>query len=166
MPLTRSEMMYFALGAALGGVVGANWSKIRGLIEPFLGPAAAGFGDAYGDVARMLAERFENFQDGTAERRQKSKQSRASRSEPVEAGSMFDEGLAAILRSALGGGDASSNGSRNGHGNNGHRRNGKSATTPRRRTRNTERTESDRANGARKPRAKKTPLVDPAFGRG
>ena len=64
--------MFFALGLAIGGVAGANWSKIKPMLEPFLGSAADGFGDAYGDVARMVADRFEAFQDGAAERRHKS----------------------------------------------------------------------------------------------
>ena len=67
MPLTRSEAMYFALGFAAGGAVGANWSKIRPMVEQLLGDAAAGAGGAYGDLARLFAERVEAFQDHAAE---------------------------------------------------------------------------------------------------
>ena len=69
MPITKSEMMYFAAGLALGGTVGANWSKIKPLLDHFMGPAAEGFGDAYGDIARAFAERVESVQDAAAERR-------------------------------------------------------------------------------------------------
>jgi hypothetical protein len=72
MPLTRSEAMYFALGVAVGGTVGANWGKIRPIVEQLLGNAAEGAGDAYGDLARLFGERFEAFQDHAAERRQPS----------------------------------------------------------------------------------------------
>lgn len=73
MPLTRSEVMYFALGVAVGGAVGANWSKIKPLVERFLGPVAEGAGDAYGDLARMFGDRFEAFQDQAAQRRQRAR---------------------------------------------------------------------------------------------
>ena len=69
MPMTRSEMMYFAAGLAIGGTVGANWKKIKPMLDQFMGPAAEGFGDAYGDIARAFAERFESVQDVAAERR-------------------------------------------------------------------------------------------------
>ena len=69
MPMTKSELMYFAAGVAVGGTVGANWSKIKPMLEQFMGPAAEGFGDAYGDIARAFAERVESVQDAAAERR-------------------------------------------------------------------------------------------------
>lgn len=76
MPLTRSEAMYFALGVAVGGAVGANWSKIRPIVENLLGHAAEGAGSAYGDLARMFGERFEEFQDQAAERKHRARASR------------------------------------------------------------------------------------------
>lgn len=49
-------MMYFAMGVAVGGVVGANWSKIKPMLETFMGPAADGFKDAFADMARKFGE--------------------------------------------------------------------------------------------------------------
>ena len=71
MPMTKSEAMYFAAGVAVGGMVGANWSKVKPVLDQVLGPAAAGFGDAYGDIARVVAERFESAQDAAAHHRHK-----------------------------------------------------------------------------------------------
>jgi hypothetical protein len=63
--------MYFALGVAVGGAVGANWGKIRPIVDQLLGNAAEGAGSAYGDLARLFGERFEAFQDHAAEQRQR-----------------------------------------------------------------------------------------------
>ena len=67
MPVTRSELMYFAAGVAVGGAVGANWSKIRPLLETLLGPAAGGFQDAYGEILGQCSGQFEALQDPPAE---------------------------------------------------------------------------------------------------
>lgn len=69
MPVTKSELMYLAAGLAIGGAVGANWSKIKPLLTVFLGPAAEGFQDAYGDLLGKLMSKAEAFQDASAERR-------------------------------------------------------------------------------------------------
>ncbi len=53
---TRNELMYFAMGVAVGGVVGANWSKVKPLLETFMGPAAEGFRDAFTDMAKKFGE--------------------------------------------------------------------------------------------------------------
>ena len=71
---SRSELMYFTLGVAVGGVVGANWSKVKPLLESFMGPAAEGFRDAYADMARKFAEQAEAKADAAAD-----EQHRASR---------------------------------------------------------------------------------------
>jgi hypothetical protein len=76
MPLTKSEAMYFALGVAVGGAVGANWSKIKPIVEQFFGGAAEGAGDAYSDLSQMFGERFEAFQDHAAERRHRARATR------------------------------------------------------------------------------------------
>lgn len=60
---TRSELMYFAMGVAVGGVVGANWSKVRPMLEAFMGPAADGFRDAFADMARNYAGQDEAAAD-------------------------------------------------------------------------------------------------------
>lgn len=69
MPMTKSELMYLSLGLAVGGTVGANWSKIKPLLEEVLGPAKEGFGDAYGDLMEKVVAQAEAFQDNAAERR-------------------------------------------------------------------------------------------------
>lgn len=67
MPVTRSELMYLAAGIAIGGAVGANWSRIRPVLESLLGPAANGFQDAYGDLMAKCSEQVESFSDSRAE---------------------------------------------------------------------------------------------------
>jgi len=74
--MTRSELVYFAAGVAVGGAVGANWSKIKPLVEAMLGPAADGFQDAYGDLLGTMSEHWEEFQDGVAERKAGTKRKR------------------------------------------------------------------------------------------
>lgn len=64
---TRSELMYFAMGVAVGGVVGANWAKIRPMLEAFMGPAADGFRDAFADMARNYASEDQSQSDDDAE---------------------------------------------------------------------------------------------------
>lgn len=67
MPVTKSELMYLSVGLAVGGAVGANWSKIKPMLDVMLGPAAEGFEDAYGDLVGSLASRMEAFKDAAAE---------------------------------------------------------------------------------------------------
>ena len=84
--MTRSELVYFAAGVAVGGAVGANWSKVKPMLEAMLGPAAAGFQDAYGDLLGTLSEHVEDFQDSVAEQRTKPRRKRSPRSSsPLEA---------------------------------------------------------------------------------
>src|ERR1700761_2645753 len=68
---TRGELTYFAIGLALGGAAGANWSNIKPMIEPLLESGSERFGGMYDNLARMVAERFEAFQDASTERRHK-----------------------------------------------------------------------------------------------
>jgi hypothetical protein len=77
--MTRSELVYFAAGVAVGGAVGANWSKIKPVLEALLGPAAEGFQDAYGDMLGAMSEQVESFQDSVAERKSKRSRKRAHR---------------------------------------------------------------------------------------
>ena len=79
MPMTRSELMYFAAGVAVGGAVGANWSKIKPVVEALLGPAAEGFQDAYGDLLGTMSEQVERFQDTMAEKGVRRRQKRATK---------------------------------------------------------------------------------------
>ncbi len=71
MPLTRSEVMYFAIGVAVGGAAGANWKKIKPFLDMFMGPAQSGFEQAYTDATRMFGDRFEAFEDRVAENNHK-----------------------------------------------------------------------------------------------
>lgn len=84
--MTRSELVYFAAGVAVGGAVGANWSKIKPLVEAMLGPAAAGLQDAYGDLLGKLSQQVEAFQDSAAEQRTTRSRKRTGRAaSPLEA---------------------------------------------------------------------------------
>jgi hypothetical protein len=88
MPMTKSELMYLSVGLAVGGMVGANWSKVKPMLESFLGPAADGFGDAYGDLVEKVASQIEAFQDGAAERKrnqEKPKKKKRRKAKPVDA---------------------------------------------------------------------------------
>ncbi len=71
MPVTKSEMMFFTAGAALGAAAGANWPLLKEKIAPVIAAALAGassaFGDSYADLARNVAERVEAVQDAVAE---------------------------------------------------------------------------------------------------
>jgi len=75
-------MMYLAMGVALGGVVGANWSKIKPLLVPLLGPAAEGFHEASGDLVEKFATQVDAFKDARAEQTAAAAAT-ASRAEPV-----------------------------------------------------------------------------------
>jgi len=77
--MTRSELVYFAAGVAVGGAVGANWSKLKPALDALLGPAAAGLQDAYGDLLGVISEQAEGFQDTIAERKAGRSRKRASR---------------------------------------------------------------------------------------
>ena len=71
MPVTRSEMMFFAAGAALGAAAGANYPFLKEKFGPILAAALAGassaVGDTYADLAKNVAEKVEAVQDAIAE---------------------------------------------------------------------------------------------------
>ena len=71
MPVTRSEMMFFAAGAALGAAAGANFPLLKEKFGPILAAALAGassaVGDSYADLAKTVAEKVEAVQDAMAE---------------------------------------------------------------------------------------------------
>ena len=71
MPVTRSEMMFFAAGAALGAAAGANFPFLKEKFGPILAAALAGassaVGDTYADLAKNVAEKVEAVQDAMAE---------------------------------------------------------------------------------------------------
>ena len=71
MPVTKSEMMFFAAGAVLGAAAGANFPLLKEKLGPLLAAAWAGassaISDSYADVAKHVAEKVEAVQDAMAE---------------------------------------------------------------------------------------------------
>jgi hypothetical protein len=71
MPVTKSEMMFFAAGAAFGAAAGANWPLLKEKFGPLVSAALAGassaVSDSYADVAKHFAEKVEAVQDAMAE---------------------------------------------------------------------------------------------------
>jgi hypothetical protein len=71
MPVTRSEMMFFAAGVAVGAAAGANYPFLKEKFGPLLAAALAGassaVGDTYADLAKNVAEKVEAVQDAMAE---------------------------------------------------------------------------------------------------
>jgi hypothetical protein len=71
MPVTRSEMMFFAAGAVVGAAAGANYPFLKEKFGPILAAALAGassaVGDTYADLAKNVAEKVEAVQDAMAE---------------------------------------------------------------------------------------------------
>jgi len=71
MPVTKSEMMFFAAGAAFGAAAGANFPLLKEKLGPLLAAAWAGassaVGDSYADLAKHVAEKVEAVQDAMAE---------------------------------------------------------------------------------------------------
>jgi hypothetical protein len=74
MPVTKSEMMFFAAGAAFGAAVGANFPLLKEKFGPVLAAALAGASSAvsesYAEVAKQVAEKVEAVQDAMAEMKQ------------------------------------------------------------------------------------------------
>jgi hypothetical protein len=74
MPVTKSEMMFFAAGAALGVAAGANFPLLKEKFGPILAAALAGASSAvsesYAEVAKQVAEKVEAVQDAMAEMKQ------------------------------------------------------------------------------------------------
>jgi hypothetical protein len=71
MPVTKSEMMFFAAGAALGAAAGANFPLLKEKFGPIIAAALAGassaVGDSYADLAKTVGEKVEAVQDAMAE---------------------------------------------------------------------------------------------------
>jgi hypothetical protein len=70
MPITRSEMLFFATGIAAGAAARAAYPQIKEKLGPLMAGAGAALGDAYTEVARRVAEKVESIQDTMAENRQ------------------------------------------------------------------------------------------------
>jgi hypothetical protein len=71
MPVTKSEMMFFAAGVAVGAAAGANFPLLKEKFGPLLAAALAGassaVSDSYAEVAKHVAEKVEAVQDAMAE---------------------------------------------------------------------------------------------------
>lgn len=71
MPVTKSEMMYFAAGAAIGAAAGANWPLLKEKFGPLIATALeatrSAVGDSYAEVARKVGEKVEEMQDSMAQ---------------------------------------------------------------------------------------------------
>jgi hypothetical protein len=70
MPITRSEVIFFAAGVAAGVAARAAFPEFKEKVGPLLAGAGAALGDAYIEVARRVAEKVESVQDSVAEKRQ------------------------------------------------------------------------------------------------
>lgn len=71
MPVTRSEMVFFAAGAAVGAIAGANLPFLKEKFGPIFAAAMAGAssaaGDSYAEAAKRVTEKIEAVQDAIAE---------------------------------------------------------------------------------------------------
>jgi hypothetical protein len=87
MPVTKSEMVFFAAGVALGTVAGANLPFLKEKFGPLIGAALSGassvVGDSYAEVAKRLAEKVEAVQDAMAEMKQSAANAEAAEPSPV-----------------------------------------------------------------------------------
>jgi hypothetical protein len=71
MPVTKSEILFFAAGAAVGAAAGANWPYLKEKLGPILAAALAGagstIGESYAEAAKQVSEKVESIQDAMAE---------------------------------------------------------------------------------------------------
>jgi phage-related tail protein len=82
MPVTRSEMMFFAAGVAVGAAAGANFPLLKEKFGPLFAAAMAGassaVGDTYADLAKNVAEKVEAVQDAMAEMKESTANSKTT----------------------------------------------------------------------------------------
>ena len=86
MPVTKSEMMFFAAGAAPGAAAGANLPLLKEKFGPLIAAALAAssaVGDSYAEVAKRVAEKVEAVEDAMAEMKHD-----AAKAEAAEASSV------------------------------------------------------------------------------
>lgn len=71
MPMTRSEIMYFAAGVVVGAVARSAYPQLKEKFGPLVAGAVAGgtgpIADAYAEVAKTVTEKVEAIQDALAE---------------------------------------------------------------------------------------------------
>jgi hypothetical protein len=87
MPVTKSEMMFFAAGAAIGAAAGANLPLLKEKFGPLIAAALAGVssavGDSYAEVAKRVAEKVEAVEDAMAEMKHDAAKTQAAEASPV-----------------------------------------------------------------------------------
>ncbi len=64
----QTNFLYLLLAFAAGCVVGANWPQIKTKLAPLFDSGADKFGDLYAQLARMIGEQKEAFDDRMAEK--------------------------------------------------------------------------------------------------
>jgi hypothetical protein len=71
MPITRSELFYFAAGVAVGAAarsaVPVLKEKFGPLVAGTMAGASAAFSESYAEIAKRVAEKVETVQDTMAE---------------------------------------------------------------------------------------------------
>jgi hypothetical protein len=66
-------MPYLLLMFTAGVLIGKKWETIRRAIAPIAGGASAKFDELYSETARKVGTKVEDFEDGIAERRFRSR---------------------------------------------------------------------------------------------
>ena len=71
MPITRSELVYFAAGVAVGATARSAFPIFKQKIGPVfagvIASAGAAFSDAYAEAVRRVADNVESVQDAVVE---------------------------------------------------------------------------------------------------
>jgi hypothetical protein len=74
MPMTRSELIYFAAGVAVGAAARSAYPALKEKFGPMISGVMAGagaaFSESYAEVAKRVAEKVESVQDVVAEMKQ------------------------------------------------------------------------------------------------
>ena len=69
MPNNQNNFLYILLAFAAGFAVGANWPEIKTKVAPLFNSGVDKFGDLYAQLARMIGEQKEAFDDRMAEKK-------------------------------------------------------------------------------------------------
>jgi hypothetical protein len=71
MPITRSELVYFAAGVAVGAAARSAFPVLKEKFGPLIAGTMAGagtaFNESYAEIAKRVAEKVETVQDAMAE---------------------------------------------------------------------------------------------------
>ncbi len=71
MPITRSELVYFAAGVAVGAAARSAFPVLKEKFGPLVAGTLAGastaFSESYAEIAKRVAEKVETVQDAMAE---------------------------------------------------------------------------------------------------